>query len=536
MKKTLSIFAIIGLFAMSFAQAENHSPDKIQSKINHITVYTQNAKISCNATAKVSQGISSFVIENLPSTIDGNSIQVKLSGEVRILSVSFRINYLNEVEKSKDYLALKDSIDHFNYDLQTFKNQVIVLQGEETLVTQNNKLGGDKGFTTTELQNLADFYRKRVGDIRNEIQKYQLKQTKLAERIQKIQNQLNQLNELKNKPTGEIVVEVGANSALTTQIDFSYITTGVSWSPIYDLKSEGIDKPVELVYKANVVQNTGFDWNNVKLSISTGNPSVDNSRPILSPRYLSYYIPQQNYYKSEKSIAPSRAPSALNMALDNDGVAEISLSPQIVVTENQLNVEWEIDVPYNIPSDNLAHIVEMKKTTVPASYQYHTVPILDNAAFLLAKVTDWGKLNLLPGTANLFFDGSYIGQSSIDPYNVSDTLLLSFGRDEKIKIKREKLLDLTSTKYIGINKKQSMAYEISIRNTKSSPVSIDVLDQIPLTTNTEIEVDLIESSGAIYTKDIGKLNWKVELKPNETKKLKFIYSVKYPKDKVVTGI
>jgi len=535
MKKTFFILAISSFFAITSAMAGNQAGDKVQSKIRHITVYTQNAKVSCDATAKVAQGISDIIIENLPSTIEANSLQVKLSGEVRIMSVSYRINYLNEIEKSKEYKSLKDTIDNLNYELQTIKNQVSTLQGEETLVNQNNKLTGDKGFTTIELQSLADFYRKRMNDIRNESQKLLLKQNKLKERIDKIQKQLDVLNELKNKPTGEIVIEAGANSALTTQIDFSYITTGVSWSPVYDLKSEGIDKPVELVYKANVVQNTGFDWNNVNLTISTGNPTADNSRPVLSPRYISFYTPLP-VYKLEQSRAP-QAPSTMNMALEyNKDAKEISIEPQITVTENQLNVEWEIDVPYNIPSDNIAHIVEMKKTTVPAIYQYHTVPILDKGAFLLAKVTDWGKLNLLPGTANLFFEGSYIGQSAIDPYNVSDTLLLSFGRDEKIMVKREKLLDLTAIKYIGANKKQTLAYEISIRNTKSTAISIDVLDQIPLTTTTEIEVELIESSGAIYTKEIGKLNWNIELKPGETRKIKFVYSVKYPKDKVIVGI
>jgi uncharacterized protein (TIGR02231 family) len=535
MKKAILLFGVISLFSFSVALAVNQDENKIQSKIKHITVYTQNAKISCDATARVSQGVSNIIIENLPSTIDGNSIQVKLTGEVRILSVSYRINYLSEVEKSKEYKALKDTLDRLSYDLQSVKNQISIYQGEETLITQNNKLGGDKGFTTVELQSLADFYRKRVGEIKSEIQKSQLKQSKLVEKIQKIQNQLNVLNELKNKPTGEIVIEVGTNNALTTNIDFSYITSGVRWSPVYDLKSEGIDKPVELVYKANVMQNTGFDWNNVKLIISTGNPTADNSRPILNPRYVSFYTPPVLGY--DKSESKRKAEPAANMAMEYEDapLAKMSMEPQIVVNENQLNVEWEIDVPYNIPSDNLAHIVEMKKTTVPATYQYHTVPVLDNGAFLLAKVTDWGKLNLLPGNANLFFDGSYIGQSYIDPYNVSDTLLLSFGRDEKIKVKREKLLDLSSMKLVGANKKQTMAYEINIRNTKSTPISIDVLDQIPLTTTTEIEVELLESAGASYLKELGKLNWKVELKPNETRKIKFVYSVKYPKDKVIVG-
>jgi uncharacterized protein (TIGR02231 family) len=534
MKKTFLILTISSLLFISESWAGHQNGNKIQSKIRNITVYTQNAKVSCDATARVDKGISDIVIENLPSTIDANSIQVKLSGEIRIMSVSYRINYLTEIEKSKEYRSVKDSLDRLNYDMQTIKNQIAVFQGEETLVTQNNKLTGDKGFTTLELQNLADFYRKRMNEIRNEGQKLQLKQVKLKDRIDKLQKQLDAINEQKNKPSGEIVLEVGANAPQNTDIDFSYITSGVSWSPVYDLKSEGIDKPVELVYKANVAQNTGFDWNNVKLIISTGNPSADNSRPILNPRYISYYTPQP-VYRMEKSRAP-QAPSTLNMALDDGDAVKMSLEPQIIVNENQLNVEWEIDVPYNIPSDNIAHIVEMKKTTVPATYQYHTVPVLDNGAFLLAKVTDWGKLNLLPGVANLFFEGSYIGQSSIDPYNVSDTLLLSFGRDEKIKVRRDKLLDLTATKYIGSSKKQTMAYEISIRNTKSTPVNIDVLDQIPLTTVSEIEVELLETSGAVYTKDIGKLNWKIDLKPGETRKVKFVYSVKYPKDKVIIGM
>ena len=165
------------------------------------------------------------------------------------------------------------------------------------------------------------------------------------------------------------------------------------------------------------------------------------------------------------------------------------------------------------------------------------MPKLDKDAFLLAGLKGWESLNLLPGTSNVYFEGAYVGQTVLDPAsNTSDTLYVSLGRDKRIIVKRETVRDFTSKKVIGLNRKEEYGYEINLRNTKTEAIDIDVEDQIPLSRNSDIEVELIDKGDANYDVESGKLLWKLKIGPSETKKLRFRFSVKYPKNKQVSGL
>jgi uncharacterized protein (TIGR02231 family) len=152
---------------------------------------------------------------------------------------------------------------------------------------------------------------------------------------------------------------------------------------------------------------------------------------------------------------------------------------------------------------------------------------------LLSKISDWEKLNLLPGEANIILEGTYVGKTFIDPDNVSDTLNLTLGNDKRVVIKRKKLEDYSSVKFLGSNKFQKFTYEITVKNNKSEAVNILLKDQYPITTNKDIEAELTESSNAVINKDNGSLTWQLTLEPNEIKTLQFSYTVKYPKDKTI---
>jgi uncharacterized protein (TIGR02231 family) len=180
--------------------------------------------------------------------------------------------------------------------------------------------------------------------------------------------------------------------------------------------------------------------------------------------------------------------------------------------------------------------VDIRNYELKADYNYSTAPKLDHDAFLLAKATGWEELSLLPGEANIFFEGTFTGKSFIDPNNIKDTLSLSLGRDKRIVVKREKQKEFSSRKFIGTNQKESYAWEISIRNTKAEAIKISLEDQIPVSQNSQIEVTTIDITGAKYNKNTGKLSWDLNLKANETKKIVFKYEVKYPKDKQVNGL
>ena len=137
---------------------------------------------------------------------------------------------------------------------------------------------------------------------------------------------------------------------------------------------------------------------------------------------------------------------------------------------------------------------------------------------------------------NIFFEGMYIGRTYLNPEVTSDSLIISLGRDDRISVKRTMLKDYTSKKIVGSNKTELKGYEITLRNNKNQAVSLEVLDQIPLSKNKEIEVKVEEISGATYNADFGRLLWDVDLSPGESKKIRLVYSVKYPKDKQISGL
>jgi uncharacterized protein (TIGR02231 family) len=139
----------------------------------------------------------------------------------------------------------------------------------------------------------------------------------------------------------------------------------------------------------------------------------------------------------------------------------------------------------------------------------------------------------MPAPLFIFIENTYIGESEINPDITKDTLQISLGQDKSISVKRQMIKKFNEKKIIGNSRKEIRAYEISLKNKKNSNIEIVVEDQIPISTIQEIEVELLESSNAVYDKTTGKLTWKINLNPGEEKKLQFKFSVKYPKDKTI---
>jgi TonB-dependent SusC/RagA subfamily outer membrane receptor len=206
----------------------------------------------------------------------------------------------------------------------------------------------------------------------------------------------------------------------------------------------------------------------------------------------------------------------------------------VSVKDNQLNVVFDIELPYDVPSNGKEQNVSLKDFKIPAVYKYFSVPRLDKDAYLLGEIVDWEALNLLPGEANIIFEGTYIGKTSINAESVLDTLNLTLGRDKRVVVTREKLTDFSSVKFLGSNKKQTFTYEITVRNNKKEAVQMEIRDQYPLSSNKDIEVELLQSDGASVNGETGIVTWKTQLAPGEIKKYRVSYSVKYPKDRVIS--
>lgn len=517
------------------------------SKLTAVTVYRVLAKENRLASVTIPKGNSEVVISNITMSMQEASLQVGVKGSATLLSATTRINYLSKAEINTDLAQqnIKDTLQDIDDDLAWLLEQKSVYKGELSLLEINNKLGSEEeGLIPDEITELADVYRKRAMEIKKELFDLNKKERILRLKREKYQGQYNELSNKKSAPVKELILSFYSETGGALNLRCSYLVANAGWSPLYDIKVESTSKPVNLDYKGKIFQNTGFDWKDAKITLSTGNPTRDNNRPIMNPKFVdfTYYAPSNNY--SNAPQRPMQMMEKSNMAMDlgrdGDGVGEPykegidAFSYGVNVNENDINVEFEIDITQTIPSDGKEHIVGIKSYDVPASYKYHVVPKLDQAAFLLAKITDYGKYNLLPGNANIFFEDMYVGQVAINPITSGDTLLVSLGRDDKVVVKRTKLVDKTSSKIIGSNKKETYAWETIIRNNKTSNIEIEILDQVPISKQKEIEVELLEYDGAQYTEEYGKLLWNIFIKPNESKKIKLIYSIKYPQDKSIT--
>ncbi|OUL62141.1 hypothetical protein B8T70_11765 [Flavobacterium sp. AJR] len=547
MKKIVTS-ALLLIGAIAFAQ----KPIFTTAKVKAATVYFNAAEISQTASANLPLGTSEIVIKNVAVDLNENSIQIGTPSTVTVLSVQFTNNYISEYEvdtKSPALKRVRDSIVLVQKELQKVNNTINSETKTIQLLDKNQQISGvNSGLNVTELMKMVEYYKNKQIEIANTINTLTEKQQKLNETLQKLNNKLEVDTSKEEKTSsGKLIVQVMNEVAGAVPLDISYLTNNATWTPFYDLRAESVTSPINMMYKAQVIQNTGIDWKKVKLTLSSGYPNQNNQAPILSSWFLrNNNIVQAAYGYKQKGVMNQLQGRVAGVAINDDASAnmEIAAAPSPVITEssvsnyttveeNQLNVSFDIDIPYDILSNGKVHSVSLKEIKLPSSYKYYAAPRVENEAFLLAEIADYSKYNLLRGEANIIFEGMYVGKTFIEPNQTSDTLNLSMGRDKKVSIKREKVADKSGTKFLSSKKEQTFTYDITVRNNKKEAIELLLKDQYPLTTNKEIEVELLQNDGAKVNSETGILTWQLQMKPNEIKKFRISYKVRYPKDQVL---
>jgi len=528
MKNLLIAFLMI-LTVPAFAQKA------LSSDIKQVKVFKRNAEVMRSLKTQVNSGKQELVLTGISTSINPSSLQIRFKNASSILlSAKYEPNHILAKSNNPKIDALKLQSEDLNDELSWVVDQKNGLLGMEEVLKKNQDLGGQSGFTPAQVMELSNKYRTKYLEIRKELKGVLKEEKALKQKIAGIQGQLNEMKARFNKPSGTIVLQLSAPRSESLNIECTYTVNNAGWNPLYDIRSNGISSDVKLSYKANIFQNTGQDWNEVDVTVSTGNPTQNNSRPILNPLYVRMMT---NYLKDKKKGETASA-SMKNMAMEFDRKSPMASGYEhnAQISENQLNVEFEIQKRQTILSDGKKNLLALKAYELPTHYVYHTVPKLCNGAFLLAKVTDWSKYNLVSGQANIFFEGAFVGTTQINPEITADTMLLSLGRDNGIVVERKPIEEFMDKKAIGSNKKETLGYKLIVKNKKSMPIEIEILDQIPVSQNNQIEVSLDEKGLADYNKNIGKLLWTAKISSRESWEDQFVYTVKYPKNNAVAGL
>ena len=284
--KHLIILSILSLFANSLL-AQNDTI-KSETKISDVIVFLGGAQINRQADVNLTKGSNIIVFTDLSTFIDEKSVQVKTGENTTILSVKHNTNYLDKPKKKEEIVNLEKRKKEIKFKMEENNLLIWSYNQDEDLIIQNKLLGGrDKPVTSSELDSASVLFRKRLTEIR--LKQIELKKisTEYNEETTKINQQLTELNNTKAEQTGEIIVVIAAEQNGMEKFTLNYAVSNAGWIPKYDIRADDISKPIDLMYKADVYQNTGYDWENVNLILSTGNPSESGEKPLLATWFLN---------------------------------------------------------------------------------------------------------------------------------------------------------------------------------------------------------------------------------------------------------
>ncbi|MDM1495638.1 mucoidy inhibitor MuiA family protein [Myroides odoratimimus] len=540
MKKNLTIVALALTTVMTWAQKPVFTPAKLESA----RVYFNSAELTHKAKVKLPKGTSEVVITNVADYLNESTIQIGSISEVTVMAIQYSNRYVEEYDSAVDSPLLKpvrDSIKLVQTELKKVNNAIDVESRTIALLDFNQKVGGEQGTTTAEVMKMVDYYRTKRLQLSTELDKLNEKKDELNTRLTNLQDKLA-FNEGKSEKSskGKLIVQVMNDREGEVPFQIKYLTNAASWKPFYDLRVEKINAPVKVVYKADVKQSSGIDWRGVNLSLTSGVANQSNVIPTWRTWFLDYntYITTSGYNRNankklnvmaDMSAKMSYEAESSSMLKDAVVYEESTMSTFTQVNESQLNVSFDINIPYTVMSNNKSHSVTLNDFSIPAEYKYYVAPKLDLNAYLVATIKDYGNYNLLAGEANVIFDGVYVGKTMLNPANTEEEMKLNMGKDPKVAVTRILLKDKSGTKMLSSKKSQNFVYDITVRNNKAEQIDIQVEDQYPISSNKDIEVELTETSSGKLNEEKGLVKWDLRLKGNDSKSLRFGYQVRYDK-------
>ncbi len=511
------------------------------SEITEAVVFLQGAQITREAQVSLQAGDNLVRFGGISNQINPSSIQVS-GGDGYIITGTRHQTDFDALRKEPALVrAKRDSLEDARFSKKAKAALRETYQEELAMLQANREINGSQSVLLVEdVEDMANFYRERVKEIKYKTLELEDEESELNERITRLQNELQSAGQLQRRNTSEVLVNINARAPRSVKISIQYVIYDASWVPVYDLRSGGTEEAVKVVLKGKVRQNSGNDWGSIKLSLSSGDPSIGGNPPQLRPWML---YPKETFDKRSAKDAyrtydAEEAESVVYVAplIQREDVASQSMSNQVNVQEKVLTAKWSIDQAYDVPSDNAYYEVELQQMEMPADYRHFTVPKMNEDAYLVANVTEWEQYSLLPGLASIYFEGDYVGSSFIDPFVATDTLQLSFGRDPGVVVKREQVKDYCKTKSLGLKKQTQRGYKITVMNTRPVEVIVRVEDQVPVSTDDAIEVAVDELSGGEYDVATGTVTWDKTIAPGETSELELRFSVKYPRKTAVGNL
>ncbi len=537
---TLSIISATSAFANEINSVDLTKSLNYDIKLNQATIFLRGAELENNVTLNLPAGQSEVVLSNVANNIDPRSLSISIDNEdviintINVKKIPIAPSYPSDIavlmEKQKD---INKRIEVLNININVGDEQI-------TLLKDQSFFGYGETQSLEQSSQKFDFISQKMTSILNQQKMAREEIAELTEQLEELSRQLEIDMPIIAQEKTQIVLSLGTSKDLTSKMRISYITPDAGWSPAYDIRSQGMDKPILLTYKADVIQNTGLNWDKVKLILTSTNPSLNITAPTLSPWYLALYNDNAKFRSKSMSMemASPVAPSpAITIEESHEKQLNKGVTRYVTTNNNGINLSHAIALPYTLKNSTEPNTLVINQKEVVADYRYLTTPKLVEEVYLQAEVKDWENLNLLNGRTNIYYMNSFVGNSYINTNELTELLSIPFGIDKNIQISRinnEKIRK--EPIFIGTTIEQKESYTIKVRNTYNSPVKVTIYDQLPLSQENNINVTDAVYKDGVLDKDTGEIKWDITLGAKEEKSLPLNYTLSYPKNRQIMGL
>ena len=533
------------LIVISFRQSAAN--EAVRSKVTAVTVYSDRAMITRSADVSLAAGTNIVEFGALPVSFVDQSLRVSGSAEsgVKILDVRIKTVYIDTIPDTRiknlqDRLySLRGREQFLVKKLEVMRTQLAFIDSLRIYYARTAS-AGNSGTSYQEWQRALVFVEKNMDSVNTRSLEAGAQLQDTRNKISATEDEIRRTQSYARKIEKHVIVTLSAEKAGSSAMQMSYVLGGARWSPVYETRLNSDAKNLEVVYSGMVSQATGEDWKGVAVTLSTAQPSAGGAPPILSPWEVGAYNTIARSGALMKAAVADEAATRNAMvvtAVPDEQSVSMTL-PDAQLMEGMTAATFLIKTPADIPGDNSPHKVTITTASLPAELSYSCVPKLSPGAFLTAKATNTTDYPFLPGTMNVFLDNSFVATSSMPMVSPAGEFSAYMGTDAAVKVERKLVKQFTeSTGLLSKKTRTTFDFLISLENGKKVPVDIDVKDQVPVSKDERIVVEvLVPEPAEVKPDDHGILDWKLSLKPREKKELRVKFSVEYPSDLPVSGI
>ncbi len=538
---TKAKLSIVLVFLYSICAVAQEKLQEIKAPISSVKVYLNAAIIGHTQKVKLKTGVNKLAFVGLAMNIDKRNISLKNIGKGELISLqlvklsdtsnimNLRPDLLYFIRSSKDSLI---SIER-NIQKATFELDGLELE-KDMLLKNDNIIPNSKLISLAELKLTTEYYRERYASVSMEIYDKQYMLTQLKK------NKVKALKAAFDVENGEednmdiciVIAEISnAGEEYTTDMNLSYITGGSGWIPVYEVFAND-NKTLKINYRAKILNNTGIDWNNQNITLSTADPSQYYAAPDLEPYIVTPadgYKYQNNYNNENNEDNEEQAQQKQALKYQGNTDEEEIYTPDREIT-------FDIAKRYSFPAGLTPMLVDVTAYDLNPDFLYRCAPKKDEQVYSIARIKDWEKLNLIDGEASIYNNGNFLGKSYLRPSDFEDYMELPLGVVNNIFVKHKQVSELSSKKVLAGGVNAAFTYEIKIKNNSTESVNVEIIDQVPVSQRSNVKVEDIEmTDGGEQDPLTGKIVWKLNIDKSSEKTLSLKYSVSYPKGSHVSS-